>query len=125
MEDYINDSLTARIMCPSSSPVAELLQGATIFSKHYLCKAYHLFHIREVFAFNALTGLYEYLVMPFILNNAPTTFQAMVNDYLYDMLNLFVFVYLKDILIFSKSREDRIHDVQCMCSTTTPGEPSP
>ena len=41
--------------------------------------------------------------MPFGLANAPSVFQAFVNDVLRDMLEKFVFVYIDDILIFSSS----------------------
>ncbi|KAF7644336.1 hypothetical protein LDENG_00223770 [Lucifuga dentata] len=46
---------------------------------------------------------YEYLVLPFCLSLIPGSAQALVNDVLRDCLNRFVFVYLNDILIFSKS----------------------
>ena len=54
-------------------------------------------------AFNTPSGHYEYLVMPFGLTNAPAVFQGLVNDVLRDILN--VFVYLDDILIFSKKKQ--------------------
>ncbi|KAI3361892.1 hypothetical protein L3Q82_002215 [Scortum barcoo] len=60
------------------------------------------------------TGHYEYLVMPFGLTNAPAVFQALVNDVLRDMLNKFVFVYLDDILIFSRNKEEHVHHVQAV-----------
>uniref|UniRef100_A0A0E9TPU5 ribonuclease H n=1 Tax=Anguilla anguilla TaxID=7936 RepID=A0A0E9TPU5_ANGAN len=41
--------------------------------------------------------------MPFGLSNAPAVFQALINDVLNDMLNTFIFVYLDDILVFSRS----------------------
>ena len=63
-------------------------------------------------AFNTPTGHYEYLVMPFGLTNAPAVFQALVNDVLRDMLNKFVYVYLDDILIFSRSKGKHLHHVQ-------------
>lgn len=50
-------------------------------------------------AFNTHLGQFEYLVMLFGL----TVFQAIVNDILRDFINHFVFVYLDDILIFSRS----------------------
>lgn len=72
-----------------------------------LRNAYHLVHIKEgdewKTAFNTPLGHFEYLVMPFGLTNAPAVFQALVNDVLRDFLNRFVFVYLDNILIFSKS----------------------
>ena len=54
-------------------------------------------------AFKTPLGHFEYSVMPFGLTNAPAVFQALVNDVLRDMLNRFVFVYLDDILFFSRS----------------------
>ena len=45
--------------------------------------------------------------MPFRLTNAPAVFQDLVNYELQDMLNLFVFVYLDNILVFSQS--DQVH----------------
>ncbi|KAF7641341.1 hypothetical protein LDENG_00284490, partial [Lucifuga dentata] len=156
METYINDSLAAGIIRPSSSPAGagcffvekkdktlrpcidyrglnhitiknryplpllssafELLQGATIFTKLDLRNAYHLVRIHEgdewKMTFNTPTGHYEYLVMPFELTNAPAVFQELVNDVLRDMLNHFVFVYLDDILIFSRSRDEHVNHVQ-------------
>lgn len=43
--------------------------------------------------------------MPFGLTNAPAAFQALANKVLRDFLNIFVFVYLDDILIFAKTLE--------------------
>ena len=88
--------------------------GAMVFSKLDLRNAYHLVRIREgdewKTTFNTPLGHFEYLVMPFRLTIAPTVFQSLVNDVLRDMLNHSVFVYLDDILIFSKTVEEhRIH----------------
>lgn len=69
--------------------------------------AYHLVCIRSSdewkTAFDTSLGHFEYLVIPFGLSNVPTVFQAMVNNVVWGMLNRLVFVYLDDILIFSKS----------------------
>lgn len=62
-------------------------------------------------AFDTPLGHFEYLVMPFGLTKAPAVFQALVNDVLRDFLNQFVFVYLDDILIFSKTMSDHISHV--------------
>lgn len=63
-------------------------------------------------AFNTPLGHFEYMVMPFGLTNAPAVFQALINDVLHDMLNKFVFVYLDDILIFSRSKEEHVKHVR-------------
>lgn len=50
--------------------------------------------------------------MPFRLTNAPAVFQALVNDALRDFISYFVFVYVNDILIFSKSRLEHMKHVR-------------
>lgn len=57
-------------------------------------------------------GHFEYLVMPFGLSNAPAVFQALLSIVLWDMLNVFVVVYLDDILMFSKSLEEHHQHVR-------------
>lgn len=47
--------------------------------------------------------------MPFGPPNAPAVFQNLVSDVLRDFLNRFVFVYLIDILIFSKDLQEQQH----------------
>lgn len=105
-----------RYPLPLMSTAFELLQGATIYTKLDLRNAYHLVRIQQgdewKTAFNTPTGHYEYLVMPFGLTNAPAVFQGLINDVLRNMLNHYVFVYLDDILIFSKSLHEHVHHVR-------------
>lgn len=49
--------------------------------------------------------------MLFGLTNAPAVFQSLINDVLRDMLSCFVFIYLDDILIFSKDPKVQRHHV--------------
>lgn len=61
---------------------------------------------------NQQTGHYEYLVMSFGLTNAFAVFQTLVNNVLRDMLNHSVFIYLDNILIFSRSMEEHLCHVK-------------
>ncbi|XP_036003961.1 uncharacterized protein LOC110367566 [Fundulus heteroclitus] len=99
---------------PLISSALEPVHDATVFSKLDLRNAYHLVRIRQgdewKTAFKTPMGHFEYLVMPFGLCNAPSVFQALVNDVLRDFLNVFIFVYLDDILIYSKTlAEHQVH----------------
>ena len=58
-------------------------------------------------AFKTNLGLYEPMVMFFGLCNSPSTFQAMMNDTLKDKIEEgFCIIYMDDILIFTKNKED-------------------
>ncbi len=117
--DYrgLNDiTVKNRYPLPLMSSAFEILQGAKIFTKLDLRNAYHLVRIKEgdewKTAFNTPVGHFEYRVLPFGLVNAPAVFQALVNDVLRDMINVFVFVYLDDILIFSPSLQVHVQHVR-------------
>ncbi len=45
--------------------------------------------------------------MPFRLTNAPATFQGYINKILAEKLDIFVIVYLDDILIFTESEGEK------------------
>ena len=101
---------------PLLSSTFEPLTHATVFSKLDLRNAYHLVRICEgdewKTGFNTHLGHFEYLVMPFGLTNAPAVFQALVNDILRDYINLFVVVYLDDILVFSRTPQEHTAHVR-------------
>ena len=94
------------------------LQGATVFTKLDLRNAYHLVRMRAgdewKTAFITPTGHYEYLVMPFGLSNSPAVFQNLINDVLREFLEVSVFVYVDDILIFSKSLQEHVSHVRAV-----------
>lgn len=52
--------------------------------------------------------------MPFGLMNAPMVFQALVNNVFRDFINVNVFVYLDDILIFSIDLDTHIKHVHAV-----------
>jgi hypothetical protein len=67
--------------------------------------------------FKTRKGLYEWLVMPFGLFNAPATFVILMNDLLFPFIDSFVIVYLYDILIFSNTWQEHFSHVTQVLQT--------
>ncbi|MBW0580808.1 hypothetical protein O181_120523 [Austropuccinia psidii MF-1] len=105
---------------PPMNQLLTFFNFSSIFSKIDLCGAYNLLRIKEgdehLTAFRTKHGIYEYLVMPFGLTNAPASFQNLVKDIFYDLLDIYVVAYLDEIMVFSKSEEEHVTHVSTVLS---------
>nr|GFA48063.1 putative reverse transcriptase domain-containing protein [Tanacetum cinerariifolium] len=101
-----------RYSLPRIDDLFDQLQGSQFFSKIDLRSGYHQLRVHEddilKTAFKTHYGHFEFTVMPFGLTKAPAVFMDLMNRVCRPYLDKFVIVFINDILIYYKTREEHV-----------------
>nr|GEW34951.1 putative reverse transcriptase domain-containing protein [Tanacetum cinerariifolium] len=94
----------------------DLVLGSSVYSKIDLRSGYHQLRVNvediPKTAFRTRYGYYEFQVMPFGLTNAPAVFMDLMNQVCKPYIDRFVIVFIDDILIYSKSKEELVEQLK-------------
>ena len=93
---------------PKIDDLFDQMRGTKVFSKIDLRLGYHHVRIKDEYihktVFRTRYGHYEFVVVPFGLTNAPTTFMCLMNNVFSRYLDKFVFIFL-DFLSILRMRK--------------------
>ncbi len=109
---------------PRIDDIFDRLSSSTVFSSIDLYSGYWQVRMSDddapKTAFTTHLGLFEFLVLPFGLCNAPSTFQTLMNTVLQkEIAEGFVVVYIDDILVHSTSPEQHLVHLKRVFDTLT------
>jgi hypothetical protein len=106
---------------PKIEDLFDQLSEAKVFSKIDLRTGYHQLKVRESdipkTAFTTCYRLFEYTIMSFGLTNAPTYFMNLINKVFIKFLDKFVVVFIDDILVYSRTKEEHAEHLRLVLGT--------
>lgn len=108
-------TLNDKFPLPNIDSLLDKLGRAQYFPTIDPAKGYHQILVKEEdhhkTAFVTPYGLYQFVRMPFGLENSPAPFQLLINKVLTNYINKTCVVYLDDVLIFSTSLRKHIQSL--------------
>ncbi|XP_028198078.1 uncharacterized protein LOC114382700 [Glycine soja] len=115
-----------RFPLPTIDELLDDLGNSSWFLKMDLAQGFHQIRMEEhdisKTAFRTHQGHYEYIVMPFGLCNAPSIFQATMNELFRPFIRKFVLVFFDDILVYSHDFQAHINHLECVFKTLQHGQ---
>jgi hypothetical protein len=106
---------------PRINDLFDQVGGAKIFSKLDLRSGYHKVRIKDEdinkTGFRTQYGHYKFVVMPFGLTNVPSTLMCLMNSIFIQYLDMFVVVFIDDILVYSKMEEEHEENLRIVLQT--------
>jgi hypothetical protein len=106
---------------PRINDMFDQVGGPNFFSKLYLRSAYPQVRIKEEdiskTTFRIRYGHYEFVVILFGFTNTPTNFMCLVNNIFSQYLDKFVLVFIDDILVYSKTKEEHEEHLRIVLQT--------
>lgn len=100
---------------PDINSTLSSLGDSKFFTTLDLTSGFHQIRMKdtdiEKTAFSTNNGKFEFVRLPFGLKNAPSIFQRMINDVLHPLLGKACYVYIDDIIVFGRSRNEHIENL--------------
>ena len=101
---------------PNLSELRDRVVGATVFSSMDLRDGFYNILVKETdrhkTAFRTRYGHFEFNVLPMGLTNSPATMQSTMNRIFGKYLDIWLLIYLDDLLVYSKSHEEHMQSLR-------------
>lgn len=114
-------TIADRYPIPEINEVLAQLGQHKVFSVPDLKSRFHQIKLKdkdiEKTAFSVNNGKYEFTRLPFGLKNAPAILQRALDDILHEHIGKICFVYIDDIIVFSKDDETHANDLRAIFET--------